>query len=242
VGGWETQVRLTDVIFKALAPAMPDRIPAGTKAMICHAGFGGIDPRTGEYYCFLETLAGGYGGRARSDGPDAVQAHGQNTENAPIEETEINYPVRIARYELVEDSEGAGRHRGGLGLRRDYLFPYSDTSFTILADRDRWGPWGLFGGLPGRRASYVLNPGNEAVELDSKVTVELGPGDVVSYRTCGGGGYGPPEERDPRLVLRDVRDGKVSLERARDVYRVSIDTATWRVDVEETARLRSQEP
>jgi len=240
VGGWETQMRLTDVMLKALASAIPDRIPAGTKAMICHAGFGGADPRSGEYYCFLETLAGGYGGRATSDGPDAVQTHGQNTENAPIEETEINYPVRITRYELVEDSEGAGRHRGGLGLRRDYLFPDSETSFTILADRDRWGPWGLFGGLAGRKASYVLNPEGEAVELGSKVTVELEPGDVVSYRTCGGGGYGSPEERDPQLVLRDVRDGKVSSERAREVYGVVINTPAWVVDEAETAKLREQ--
>ena len=239
VGGWETQTRLTDVIIKALAQAIPEQISAGTKAMICHAGFGGIHPRTEEYYCFLETLAGGYGGRAMSDGPDAVQTHGQNTENAPIEETEINYPVRINRYELLENSEGAGQYRGGLGVRRDYLFPDHEASFTILADRDRWGPWGLFGGLAGHKASYVLNPDTKAVELSSKVTVQLKPGDVVSYRTCGGGGYGSPSERDPQLVLRDVRDGKVSQKRAREVYKVAINTKFWIVDDVETAKLRS---
>ena len=238
VGGWETHMRLTGVILKALAPAMPERIPAGSKGMICHAGFGGIDPRMDVYYCFLETLAGGYGGRYGSDGPDAVQPHGQNTENAPVEETEISYPVRITRYELIENSEGAGRHRGGLGLRRDYLFSDPEVSFTILADRNRWGPWGLFDGLPGRKASYVLNPDGEAMELESKVTLELKPGDVVSYRTCGGGGYGPPGERDPQQVLRDVREGKVSLERARTVYRVAIDADAWVVDEEKTEQLR----
>ncbi|MCW5850264.1 MAG: hydantoinase B/oxoprolinase family protein [Anaerolineae bacterium] len=212
VGGWETNLRLTDLIFKALAPALPDRIPAGTKAMICHAGFGGIDPRSGEYYCFLETLAGGYGGRSASDGPDAVQTHGQNTENAPVEETEAGYPVRIVRYELVEDSAGAGKFRGGLGLRRDYLFPDHEATFTILADRDRAGPHGLFGGEPGRPAEYILNPGTPGERrLSSKTTVELEPGDVVSYRTCGGGGYGPPAERAPDLVWRDMREGKVHL-------------------------------
>jgi N-methylhydantoinase B len=239
VGGWETQTRLIDVIFKALSVVMPERVPAGTKAMMCHAGFGGIDPRTGQYYCFLETLAGGYGARWCSDGPDAVQAHGQNTENAPIEETELNYPVRITRYELVDDSGGAGRHCGGLGLRRDYSFDHPVT-FTILADRDREGPWGLFGGQPGRSAEYVLNPDQEGQRLSSKTTLELKPGDVVSYRTCGGGGYGPPEERDPRLVLRDVREGKVSLLRAREVFRVGIDPTTWTVDEQETARLRKE--
>ena len=239
VGGWETQIRLTDVIFNALSDLIPERVPAGTEAMICHSGFGGDDPYRNETYCFLETIAGGYGGRVGSDGPDAVQPHGKNTANAPIEETELNYPVRITRYELVENSEGPGKHRGGLGLRRDYLFPDHKASFTILADRERWGPHGLFGGLPGERAHYILNPDSDAVELGSKVTVQLNENDVVSYRTCGGGGYGPPEERDPANVLRDVKDGRVSVERAREEYRVAIDTQTWAVDAEATANMRS---
>ncbi|MDE0042123.1 MAG: hydantoinase B/oxoprolinase family protein, partial [Candidatus Poribacteria bacterium] len=148
VGGWETQMRVSDILLKALANVLPERVPAGTKAMMAQLGFGGTDPRSGELYAYYETMAGGYGGRATSDGPDAVQAHSQNTENAPVEETEINYPVRILRYELVENSEGAGEYRGGLGLRRDYLFDH-EVSFTILADRDRWGPAGLFGGEDG---------------------------------------------------------------------------------------------
>jgi N-methylhydantoinase B len=238
VGGWETQTRLTDVLLKALSPALPDRVPAGTKAMQCHAGFGGIDPRTGKYYCFLETLAGGYGARSASDGPDAVQSHGQNTENAPVEETELNYPVRITRYELVDDSGGPGQLRGGLGLRRDYLFADHQVTFSILADRDRQGPWGLFGGEAGRRAEYILNPDGEARRLSSKTTIDLQPGDVVSYRTCGGGGFGPARQREPRLVLDDVRSGKVSLEQARDVYGVAIDVQHWTIDETETAQLR----
>lgn len=243
VGGWETHVRVNDLIFKALSPVLPEVVPAGTKAMQCHAGFGGLRPSSDEYYCFLETLAGGYGGRLTKDGPDAVQTHGQNTENAPVEETEANYPVRITRYELVEDSEGPGRRRGGLGLRRDYLFPDSSPTFTILADRDREGPWGLFGGLAGKPAEYVLNPDtSDERRLGSKVTLELQPGDVISYRTCGGGGYGPPEERDPELVLRDVREGKVNARRARDIYRVAIDPSSRRVDAAETARLRGSHP
>ena len=173
VGGWETQLRLTEVIIRALADAIPERVPAGTEGMICHSGFGGFDPYRNENYCFLETIAGGYGARATSDGPDAVQPHGKNTANAPIEETEVNYPVRITRYELVENSEGPGRYRGGLGLRRDYLFPDHEASFTILADRERWGPHGLFGGLPGEKAQYVLNPETNCIELGSKVTIQL---------------------------------------------------------------------
>ncbi|MBM3676358.1 MAG: hydantoinase B/oxoprolinase family protein [Actinobacteria bacterium] len=239
VGGWETQTRLVDVVFKALIPVLPERLPAGTKAMMCHAGFGGVDPVTNAYTCFLETFAGGYGGRAASDGPDAVQAHGQNTENAPVEETELNYPVRIARLSLVEDSDGAGRFRGGLGLRKDFLFD-RPTTFTVLADRTAAGPQGAFGGHAGGPAEYVLLRAGVERRLPAKTTIELEAGDVVSYRTCGGGGYGPPEEREPERVLRDVLEGKVSAERARDVYRVAVRDGA--VDGDETTTLRGGRP
>jgi N-methylhydantoinase B len=238
VGGWETQTRLVEVIFRALSDALPGGVPAGTKGMMCHAGFGAVDPELG-YWCFLETFGGGYGGRIASDGPDAVQAHGQNTENAPVEETERGYPVRVERLELVEDSEGAGRFRGGLGLRKDYRFPRGPVTFTVLADRDKEGPWGIFGGLAGKPAEYVHVSDGEERAIGSKATVEVKAGDVVSYRTCGGGGYGPPHGREPELVLRDVVEGKVSPERARTVYGVAIDVSARRVDEDETRRLRS---
>jgi N-methylhydantoinase B len=235
VGGWETHARLIEVLVRALLPAFPERLPAGAKGMMCQAGFGSLDVEAGAYTCFYDTFAGGYGGRFASDGPDAVQAHSQNTENAPVEETELNYPVRIDGLALVEDSEGPGRHRGGLGLRKDYRFDL-ETTFTILADRDRGGPWGAFGGLDGRVAEYVLIRDGTETRLGSKTTVELVPGDVISVRTCGGGGYGPPEERHPERVLRDVLEGKVSAERARSIYRVAVDGR--RLDAAATAELR----
>jgi N-methylhydantoinase B len=236
VGGWETQTRLVDVLFRALLPAFPDRLPAGTKAMMCQAGFGSLDVETSTYTCFYDTFAGGYGGRLESDGPDAVQAHGQNTENAPIEETELNYPVWIDTLALVEDSEGPGRFRGGLGLRKDYRFDLH-TTFTVLADRDRHGPWGVLGGHDGRVAEYVHVRDGVETRLSSKTTLDLVPGDVISVRTCGGGGYGAPEERDPERVLRDVLEGKVSGERAHGIYRVAI--ADGRVDRRATEELRA---
>ncbi len=236
VGGWETQTRLVDVFFLALLPAFPERLPAGTKAMMCQAGFGSLDVETATYTCFYDTFAGGYGGRFASDGPDAVQAHGQNTENAPVEETELNYPVRIDGLALVENSEGPGRFRGGLGLRKDYRFDLH-TTFTILADRDRSGPWGVFDGHAGHVAEYVHIRGGVETRLSSKTTLDLVPGDVISVRTCGGGGYGAPEQRDPERVLRDVLQGKVSAERARDIYKVAI--ADRRVDARMTEELRA---
>ena len=238
VGGWEVCARLCDVLFKAFSEALPERVPAGTKAMICHAGFGGIDPRTGQYYCFLETLAGGYGGRFNSDGPDAVQTHAQNTQNAPVEETEQYYPVRITRYSVVPDSDGPGRFRGGLGLCREYEFLDHEPVFTILADRAKFPPWGLFGGEDGKCAKYSLISNGVEKPIGSKISVTIRQGEAIRMETCGGGGYGPPGERDPALVLRDVRERKVSLDRAKERYGVVIDPQSLSIDYEETGRLR----
>ena len=143
--------------------------------------------------------------------------------------------MQIATLSLVEDSDGPGRFRGGLGLRKDFRFDRA-TTFTVLADRTAAGPWGVFGGEAGKAAEYVLIRGGEERRLPAKVTIELEAGDVVSYRTCGGGGYGPPGERGPERVLRDVLEGKVSRERARDVYRVAV--ADGSVDERATAELR----
>ena len=127
-------MRLVDVGFLSLAEALPERVVACGKSIICHMGVGGLDPATDDYYTFMETLAGGYGARPTKDGLDAVQAHFQNTENSAVEETENNLPTRILRYELIPDSEGAGRYRGGLGLRRDWQFVGHEATFTVFSD------------------------------------------------------------------------------------------------------------
>jgi N-methylhydantoinase B len=241
VGGWETQVRINDMLFKAFAPGMPTKIAASTKAMMAQAGFGIIDSENGEYHCNYEALAGGYGARATSDGPDAVQQHGQNTENAPVEEVESHFPMRVSRLSLIEDSEGPGKFRGGLGMRRDYHFPNDPATFTVLSDRDIQGPQGIFGGMAGRKAYYILNPDHpneEASELTSKCVIELKPGDTVSFQTPGGGGYGPPTERDPQQVLKDVIGEKINRQRAKEFYGVVIDENSDSVNETETTRAR----
>lgn len=240
VGGWETQVRVNDLLFRAFAPGIPEKIAAATKAMMAQAGFGIIDRDSGEYHCNYEALAGGYGARATSDGPDAVQQHGQNTENAPVEEVESHFPMMVSRLSLIENSEGPGKFRGGLGMRRDYHFPDDPATFTVLSDRDITGPQGIFGGLNGRKAYYVLNPDAEAEELTSKCVVDLKPGDTVSFQTPGGGGYGSPLERDPDLVIRDVVGGKVSPQRAVDLYGVVINASTNEIDELATRAKRSE--
>jgi N-methylhydantoinase B len=230
VGGWEVSHRICELLFKTLSQALPERVPAGSKGMMCHVGFGGKEPATGEYYCFLETLAGGYGGRIGSDGPDAVQTHIQNTQNAPVEETELNYPVRIPRYSLVPDSDGPGRWRGGLGLCREYIFVGHEPVVTLLADRAKFPPLGLFGGEAGRVARYSLITRDSHREIPSKGSFQIRAGETLRVETCGGGGYGSVQERDPALVLRDVREGKISAQRAQEDYGVAINTETWTIE------------
>ena len=239
VGGWEVGQKTVEAVLRAFSKAMPDRVPAETKKTILHIAFGGVDPRNKEYYVFLETNGGGFGGRPTKDGVDAVQPALQNAENSPVEELEIGYPVLILRYELIPDSEGAGKFRGGLGLRRDYQFRDHEANVTILADTAKFPARGIFGGLDGKTARYLLNPdGENFKDVGSKSTFYANPTDIVSIQTPGGGGYGNPFERDPMAVLDDVRCGKVSLDRAREVYGVVINLESWSVDMQETSRLR----
>ena len=222
-GGWETSLRCTDVVIKALSDVIPDRVMAAPKGCICNIAYGGKDPRTGGLYAFYETVAGGYGARPSKDGIDGIQAHSQNTQNAPIEELETIIPVLVLKYELIEDSGGAGKFRGGLGLRRDLQFNDHEATFSILSDRKNFAPYGLFGGLPARASRYILNPDSGSpVELNSKCVVRLSPGDVISIQTPGGGGYGSPGERSKEQVIDDVRDGKVSIKTARERYGVEV--------------------
>lgn len=237
--GWETGFRVCETAFRALGDAMPDRITAGSKGCLSNIAFGGHDPRTGGYFTFFDSLAGGYGARASKDGIDAIQPHGQNSENAPIEETEANYPVRILRYELIPDSEGAGRNRGGLGLRREYAFE-EEAVFTVLADRAKFAPWGFAGGGDARRAHYVRNPATRPEEYPSKFSIRLRPDESFSVEMGGGGGYGDPLQRAPELVLEDVLDEKLSVERARAAYGVVVDAASLDLDLVATDALRAR--
>jgi N-methylhydantoinase B len=218
---------------------MPDRVAAEGKKTIFQIAFGGIDPRDHEQYAFYETIAGGYGARPTKDGEDAVQAHYQNTENSPVEELEGSYPVMILGYELVPDSEGPGRHRGGLGLRRTYRFKDHAPVVTILADTARFAPRGLSSGLDGRTARFLYYADDlHPVPITSKCTFRAESNSMLVVETPGGGGYGSPYERDPESVLRDVRDGKVSPERALSAYGVFVDTERWVADTARTADLR----
>ncbi|MFB6299817.1 MAG: hydantoinase B/oxoprolinase family protein [Halobacteriales archaeon] len=240
-GGWEIAMRAGDLVAKAMADAVPEETVAATKGIVCNVAYGGRDPRDEEPYVYYETVAGGYGARARKDGMDAVQTHFQNTANSPIEEIETELPVRVRRYELIQDSAGAGRQRGGLGVRRDLEFYDHRGTFSLLTDRATSRPWGLFGGHAARAAEYVINPdSDDPTPVGSKSSTKLEPGDIGSIQTPGGGGYGDPTERAPAAVREDVRDGKVSVTAAREEYGVVIDPATWAIDETATAERRAE--
>jgi N-methylhydantoinase B len=220
--GWRTQTcqRIADVIFGALALAVPDRVPAAGNGANSAMVFSGVDPARAGYYVYLETIGGGAGGTAHADGLDGVQVHITNTSNLPVECLEMEYPLLVDEYSLVEGSGGAGRWRGGLGIRRSIEVLGHEASFLGSLDRARFGPWGLGGGRTGGCGGIVLNPGSPGERvLPSKVWgFRLAPGDRVSMVTPGAGGWGPPAERPVEQVLADVEDGILSVERAAADY------------------------
>ena len=191
-GNVETSQRIVDVVLGALAQALPDRVPAASCGTMTNVAVGGVDPRMGEAFTYYETIAGGMGGRPDSDGLDGVHCHMTNTLNTPIEALELAYPLRVTRYAIRDHSGGEGRHRGGHGLRRD-LLALAEARASIIADRHRRPPYGLRGGRPGQPGQALLIRDGEERRLPSKCQIELRPGDVLSLRTPGGGGWGEPD-------------------------------------------------
>lgn len=210
------QVRIFEVINGALAQAMPDRAVAA----FTHWGnpnIGGVDDRTGRQFVMYDLMFGGYGGRSMKDGAEALSPV-VNCANIPVEVHETNNPVVIKRLELIPDSGGAGKYRGGCGLRKDVEIRTNSCVLTMLSDRHKHPAFGLFGGMPGSLAQTVIQRGDKAEQITSKSVHTLSRGDVVSYRLNGAGGYGPPAERDRRAIEDDIVDGYVSRAAAAKLY------------------------
>jgi N-methylhydantoinase B len=188
-GNVETSQRIVDVLLGALAQALPERIPAASQGTMNNLAFGGIDPRTGKPFAYYETLGGGHGGGPEGDGIGGRHAHMSNTLNTPVEALEYALPIRIRHYSLRRASGGVGHHRGGDGLRRDIEF-LTAAQITILSERRERGPYGLAGGGLGAPGQNVLVREGEETLLPGKTTLRLQPGDVLSIRTPGGGGFG----------------------------------------------------
>jgi len=192
-GNVETSQRITDAVLGALAQALPDRIPAASQGTMNNVTIGGMLANATPF-AYYETIAGGMGASRESDGPSGVQVHMTNTLNTPVEALELAYPFRLERYALRRDSGGAGLHRGGDGIVREYVM-LAPATVTMLSERRAVAPWGLAGGedgCPGRNILYRV--GGSTEELRSKFTRRVMPGDRLRIETPGGGGWGTPSE------------------------------------------------
>jgi N-methylhydantoinase B len=216
-----TSQRMADVLTQALAQIRPERGSAGWFCGVPATIVEARSNRTGEASVLLSLIGGGAGAAATHDGADAVEAHMSNCSLLAAEIIESTYPLRVERYELVPDSGGAGRHRGGLGLRFDFRVlaaePVPVRVETEQAAATLGAP-GFAGGRPGRPAEVVLIRDGQELAQSPKGVVDARAGDVVSIRAGGGGGYGEPRERPAAELAADVRAGRVSEQAARDEY------------------------
>jgi N-methylhydantoinase B len=213
VGNWSrTLPTVIDLILRALAPALPDKVAAGHKGDMGGYAFFGTDPRTGRRFLCQTIMGGGWGGRAHEDGENATVSMCQgDVQNAPVELQEIYYPVIIEHQRLREGSAGAGKFRGGLGIDISVRV-LCDTFANINVERQRTAPWGLFNGENGAVAKALVKQSSDdpGTWLTKKPNYPLNAGGSVTFYTAGGGGYGPAKERPCELVERDRRLGYVS--------------------------------
>jgi N-methylhydantoinase B len=214
-----TSMILAEALNNALGQAAPARsVAAGGPGQGCISA--GADAKNGRYFINYENLAGGQGARCGADGMDVVMINMTNTSNLPIEAMEMEFPVRIERYELVTDSGGAGKFRGGLGILRDMRVLADNASVSLRSSRQKFPAPGMAGGQPGGLGTFLRNPGTPGETRLAMTTsgTPLANGDVLRVVSPGGGGYGEPRERDPAAVKRDLIEGKISAAAARGIY------------------------
>ncbi|MBA2704114.1 MAG: hydantoinase B/oxoprolinase family protein [Blastocatellia bacterium] len=188
-GNVETSQRIVDVLFKALAQALPDKIPAASQGTMNNLTIGGIDPRSGNEFSYYETVAGGMGARPDYDGLSALHTHMTNSLNTPAEALEYAYPLRVREYRIREGSGGKGKHHGGDGVIRE-IETLAAAHMSLLADRRKNAPYGLHGGEEGKPGSAAIISDGKTRKIGSKGSWELKAGDRVRIETPGGGGWG----------------------------------------------------
>jgi N-methylhydantoinase B len=229
---------LIDLVRKALAPAIPQRVTAADYGRCAVMHMAGRSPRDGSFIIIADTEGGGWGAKPFADGENALLFG--DIRVIPAEVLEHKYPVVLERFQLRADSGGAGEFRGGLGIVKDYR---CTDELELLSGYDRHDcpPWGLFGGGEGAPNTIVVTRADGDVDEFRKATeYGLRAGDVVSFRTGGGGGYGDPLARDPERVLADVVDGYVSAATAEEAYGVVLTEDGRGVDADQTQRGRAR--
>lgn len=233
-----TSQRIADVLLGAWYEIAPKRVTAASTGSNNLFSVVGQKRDSAEAYSYVETYGGGQGAKFDSDGMDGVHSNMTNTRNAPTEVLENTYPFEINRYGLVENSEGPGRFRGGMGITREIRL-VNDASVGINTGRFRYKPWGVAGGeeASGSVVEVIDPAGNRDQISTTFFNREVPAGTTVVFRTAGGGGWGSPLERDPEKVARDVEAGLISPARARSVYGVVIEGGE--IDEEQTRDLRA---
>ncbi len=215
----EISHRVCDMVFGAMAGFAPDNVMACSQGTSAILTLGGIDPRNGERYVSYETIKGGFGARPGQDGINAVAAGISNTMNTPIEMLEMSFPLRVERYELRPDSGGAGKYRGGLGVRRVWRILANSSHAAVCCERTVSPPFGLLGGRPGAAmAITVVAPDGTRHRPNSKGAFIAPAGAEIWFEVPGSGGYGEPAEREPEKIRADIRDGYVTAEAAKRDY------------------------
>ncbi len=241
---WMTfPMTIIDTIFKALQPAIPDRVIAGHHADLVAPSFHGFNPETSEFFIgTFGPLGGGWGAKRTEDGVSAtVCLNDGDTHNGPNEQAEAKFPILVERFELIPDSGGAGRHRGGLGIARTTR-ALTTVTVNTQSERAACPPWGLEGGGDATGNAVAFRVGGEWKQNfpNAKVLVaQLRPGDAFRISSGGGGGYGAPFERPADEVAEDVRQGYVSIAAAAKKYGVVVDPATFALDQAATEKLRA---
>lgn len=239
---WEAFSHLTDLVAKAIAPHAPERITAGHFLSIIGTIVGGIDDKTKEPFILGEPQAGGWGAGINKDGESGLVAIDDGeTYIIPVEVAETRYPIIVEQYSLnTAAGSGDGKYRGGFGLIRDYRIKNSNAELTTIASRYRHLPWGVNGGTEGSNNKVRVYYDGKMEEKATFSNFPLKRDSLIRFISGGGGGYGNPLERDPQMVLEDVLDEYITIEKARDVYGVVLEEKGGRlqVNIEETNKKR----
>jgi N-methylhydantoinase B len=219
----EISHRVADMVMGALASIWPKQVMACSQGTSAVVTFGGVDPRSGRRYVSYETIKGGFGARPNKDGINVVASGISNTMNTPVEVLEMAFPLRVERYEIHTDSGGIGQYRGGCGARRTWrLTDGADAVGSLCMERMTSAPFGLLGGKAGAAAVVTLTtPDGATRHLPSKGAFLAPAGSVVDMITPGSGGFGAPAKREPAAIGRDLLDGYVSEQAARDGYGIA---------------------
>jgi N-methylhydantoinase B len=229
---WETSMYATDLIWKAMAPIVPDRLPAGHFLSVCGIVLSGVHPDTGELFILCEPQAGGWGAGHDKDGESGLVCVGDGeTYIIPVEVCETRYGVLVDQYGFDVCEGGAGRYRGGRGLVRDYRIVADEAWYTGTFGRFKFVPWAMEGGQEGspNYTQIIFADGREPVVFGKAARFHLKKGDVVRLITGTGGGWGDPHERPVEVVRRDARDGYITVGMAEKDYGVLIDPETLEV-------------